>query len=475
MSKRLPLALAMLALAPGTAVLARPATDTPAIQEVPPSWPQGEAYAPPTAAGEAPAYTYRQVLSDPRLVTLIDMALAHNPDVEAALANIAAARAQYRIQDAQRLPQLDASGSYTRAGGPGTLAGTTAKGDSFAAEGSVPAYEVDLFGRLSALSRSARQKYLATVAAERATRLTLVADVANAWLAYAADTSLLRLARDTAESARASVVLTAKRVKGGIAPLSDQRKAELTLHQAEADVSAQITAQAQNLNALRQLVGADIPAGTLPADIADASTRLAEVPAGLSSAVLLRRPDVLETEHSLSAAKASTQAARAALFPKITLTGLAGVASQALANLFTGGAFSWAAGGGITWPIFNGGASRNGLKLATAQQQAALAAYRKAIEAAFADTADVLARRGTIEGQLAATQAARDAAADNYTLTDERYRGGVSSYLDSLSAQQTLYASEKSLIATRLTRASNLVGLYRALGGDGFEGDKNGK
>ena len=440
----------------------------PALAEtpVPAAWPTGAAYAPPAA--DAPTYSYAQVMGDPRLVRLIDLALAHNQDVAQALANIEAARAQYRIQRAAGLPQIDAGAGYNHAGGSGMLVGgnTAVKGDLFSADAAVVSYEIDLFGRVKSLTSAQKARFLASGAAARATRLTLVADVADAWLAYAADANLLQIARDTATTARESVRLTSRRVAGGIAPLTDQRQAELTLNIAEADIAAETSALAQDANALRLLAGAEIPAEDLPADINDASAHISVVPAGLSSDVLLRRPDVAEAEFALSADKANVAAARAALFPRITLTGLAGVASAALGSLFTGGAFAWGIGPAISWPIFNGGASKANLALSKAQADAALAAYRKAIQSAFADVSNALARSGTIDAQLAAVQGEESAAADNARLVDKRYRGGISSYLDSLAATQALYGAQKSLVATQLASASNRVALYRALGGD---------
>ncbi len=433
---------------------------------VPAQWPSGPAYALASDAA-LPRYDYRMVLGDPRLLALIERALGHNQDLAQALANIDAARAQFAGQRAALLPELDSNAGFTRAGGPGTAVGgaSARKGDSYLADLSA-SWELDLFGRVRSLAEGARQSYLASAAGGRAVRLTLVANVANAWLAYAADASLLKLAQDTAVSAREAVNLTQKRVAGGIAPLSDQRKAELTLHSAEADVASETTLLAQDANALRLLVGADISPADLPATIADADMHLAEVAPGLSSDVLLRRPDVQQAEFALLAADAQIGAARAALFPRITLTALAGAASPLLSNLFGGGNVAWDGAASATFPIFAFGKNRAALKLARAQQAAALAGYRKAIESAFRDTADVLARRGTITAQVTAVVGARDAAADNYRLTDRRYRGGVGTWLDSLTAQQAFYAAEKTLVATRLARANNLVGLYRALGGD---------
>ena len=239
----------------------------PAMAQVPPEWPTGAAYAGQSA--DAPAYSYQQVMGDPRLVRVIDLALAHNQDVAQALANIEAARAQYRIQRAAGLPQLDAGAGYNHAGGSGTLVGggTGIKGDLFSADAAAASYEIDLFGRVKSLTAAQKSRFLASQAAARSVRLTLVADVADAWARLAADASLLRIAQRTASAAQDSVRLTSRRVAGGIAPLTDQRQAELTLHIAEADIAAQTSAVAQDANALRLLAGAEVPASDLPAMI----------------------------------------------------------------------------------------------------------------------------------------------------------------------------------------------------------------
>ena len=461
-------ACAMVGVMMGSAASARP-TDTGGPLPIPATLPTGAPY--PTPVAQTPAYSYREVLADPRLIALIEQGLAYNQDVAAAVANIEAAQAQFRISRAALFPELDSSASWTHSGGDRALGiSSSTKGDSFNAQGVVSSYELDLFGRLHDLTDQARAAYLGTQAAARATRLTLVSSIATGWLTYAADTSLLKLARDTAVSAQASVDLTRKRVDGGVAPLADLRKAEITLRQAQADIANQTALQAQDINALRLLVGADLAAGTLPTNLEDAEAHLSAVPSGLSSDILLRRPDVMQAEDALGAAQANAAAARAALFPRITLTGLLGTASTALTSLFTGGTFAFAGGATLSYPIFRAGAAKATARQAEAQQRAALAAYRKSVQSAFSDVANVLARRGTIADQLEATTAGRDAARENYALTNQRYEGGINPYLDVLSAEQTLYSSEKTLIATVLADGANRVSLYRALGGDRLDG-----
>ena len=428
---------------------------------VPPSWPVGDAYLRSSEAA-LPTVRYQDVFQDPRLQALISQAIANNRDLRVAAANIAAARGQFRIQRAELFPQIGANAGATARGG----AGSNGPNASFDATVGVTAFEVDLFGRIRSESDAALNRYFATEAAARSVRLAMVGDIAQAWLDYAADKSLLKIAQDTAASAQKSVDLTQKRLDGGIAPRTDLRQAQLILDTAQADVAQQTTLVAQDVNALQLLVGASIDPANLPGSIDEAAATLRELPAGLDSAILLRRPDVVEAEYQLRAANAEIGAARAALFPKISLTGLLGFASNALGALFSGGAFNWSAGGNASYSIFSAGAGKANVAVSKAQRDAAVASYEKAIQTAFREVSDALARRGTISDQLTATRNLRDAAADNYTLSDKRYRGGIDSYLQSLDAQRSLYSAQRTLVNTQLTRAANLVTLYRVLGGD---------
>jgi multidrug efflux system outer membrane protein len=437
---------------------------------VPQSWPVGDAYLRNSEA-TLPTVRYQDIFRDVRLQALIVQALANNRDLRVAAANIAAARGQFRIQRAELFPVVDAGAGATFRSGQGS---TGAK-SSFDSNVGINAFEVDLFGRIRSESDRALNSYFATEAAARATRLTLIGDIADAWLTYASDKSLLKIAQDTVTSAQTSVELTQRRLNGGIAPRTDLRQAQLTLDTARSDVAEQTTLLAQDVNALQLLIGAPVDPTNLPNSIDEAGATLAELPAGLDSSILLRRPDVVDAEYQLRAANAEIGAARAELFPKISLTGLAGFVSNALGSLFTGGAFNWQAGGAASYPIFRAGAGKANLDVTKAQRDAAVATYEKTIQTAFREVADALARRGTITDQLTATRDQLDAAADNYKLSDMRYRGGIDSYLDSLVAQRSLYSAQRTLINTQLVRASNLVTLYRALGGDSLvEATKDG-
>ena len=328
------------------------------------------------------------------------------------------------------------------------------------------AFEVDLFGRVRSLTSAALDRYFATEAAARATRLTLVGDVADAWLQLAADRTLLQLAQDTSRAAGESVRLTRARLEGGISSRVDLAQAEQILATAEADVAQQTTLVAQDSNALQLLVGAPVEGALLPAGIDDATSGVVALPAGVDSSVLLRRPDVVEAEYQLRASNAEIGAARAALFPRLSLTGLLGFASDALRTLFAGGAFNYSVAPTLSVPIFNAGAGRAGVAFSQAQRDAALASYERAIQIAFRETADGLARQGTIDAQLAANRRFAAAASTTLTLVNARYQGGIETFLSSLDAQRSLYTAQRSLVATALTAASNRVALYRALGGD---------
>jgi len=437
---------------------------------VPPSWPAGDSY---LAQSEAalPSVSWRDIFRDPNLRAVIDSALANNRDLRVAAANVAAARAQFRVQRADLFPHVDAgagasTGDRGNVGNNGNGNGGSGRQDSFSADIGVSAFELDLFGRVRSLSHAALQDYFATEAAQRATRLALIGSVATAYLAYAADRSLLTIAGETRDNARRSVELTDQRLRGGIASRIDLRQAQTILETAESDVASLTTAVARDRNLLQLLVGAPVDDARLPAGLDAVDGQLGELPAGLGSQILLRRPDVVEAEYRLRSANARIGAARAAFFPTISLTGLLGVASNALSSLFTGGAFTWNAGASAALPIFDAGANRGNLRLSQAQRDAALAQYEQTIQTAFREVSDQLARRGTIDAQLGAQRRLVDAATDNARLTDARYRGGIDTFLDSLDAQRTLYGAQRTLVSTRLARATNLVNLYTTLGGD---------
>jgi multidrug efflux system outer membrane protein len=444
---------------------------------VPPSWPVGDAYLRSTEAA-LPTVSYRDIFRDPHLQAIIEQALANNQDLRIALANVASARAQYHVERAALLPEIDSNARLTtsdsgntRSSNTGSSTGTgissnTGRTTIYQANIGMTAFEIDLFGRVQSLTKAAQQQYLGTAAAARGARLTLAAEVATAYLTLATDRSLLAIAAETEASATRSVELTRARLIGGVAPRTDLRQAETVLAQAQSDHANQTTLVAQDRNALELLVGAPVADGQLPASIESVDGLLGELPAGLDSRILLRRPDVVQAEYALRAANARIGAARANFFPTISLTALAGFASTALSSLFTSGAFAWSVAPSATLPLFDGGANAGNLSYAKAQRDLAVAQYKKAIQTAFSEVADALARRGTIDRQFKAQLDLEASSRDNYRLADARYREGIDPYLSSLDAQRTLYSARKSLASARLVHADNLVTLYRTLGGD---------
>jgi len=437
---------------------------------IPLSWPVGDAYLRQSEA-TLPTVSYRDIFRDQRLQQIVESALANNQDLALAAANIAAAREQFQAQRGAFFPNIVASGSATetdRGNGAGTGVGRAASGRQLFlnTQLGISNYEIDFFGRITSLTEAARNRFFAQEAAARSVRLLLVGDIASAWFTYAADRDLLEIAERTVGNAEQSVRLTRARLDGGIAPRTDLRQAEQVLQQARADAAQARTALAQDVNLLQLLVGAPVSPGLLPLSLSDVEESVVELPAGLESTILLRRPDVVQSEYQLRAANAQIGAARAALFPRFSLTSALGFASSTLSSLFTGDAFNWSIGPGVSYSIFQGGTASANARASEFQRDAALATYRRTIQTAFREVSDALARRGTIEEELRAQRANRAASDDNFRLSEARFRGGIDPFLQTLIAQRSLYAAERQLVATRLTRVQNLVQLYRTLGGD---------
>ena len=426
---------------------------------VPQSWPVGDAYLTQTEAA-LPTVSYRDVFRDPRLQALIGQALENNRDLRVAAANVAAARAQVRVVGAAQYPQVGVSASADYQTREGT------DSESYLLQGGVSSFELDLFGRLANATEAERNQALATEAGARTVRLGLIADLANAWATYAADRDLLAIANDTAANARDAVRLTQARLDGGIAPRTDLRQAEQILATAEGDVAALTAALAQDENLIRLLVGGEVDRALLPGGLGEVVPTVAALPAGLDSAVLLRRPDVVQAEYLLRAANADIGVARAALFPRISLTGLVGLASDTLGSLLSGGFFPTTLGADAAYTIFDAGGRRAGVAVSEAQRDAALAAYEGAIQSAFREVADALAAQGTIGEQLRAARVNSEAAADSAQLTEARYRGGIDSFLANLVAQRSLYTARQGETGVMLAGVRNRIELYRALGAD---------
>lgn len=426
---------------------------------------------PGIAAGStAPAVAdiaWRDYFADQRLHHLIELALANNRDLRVAALNIEQARAQYRIQRADRFPAINAGLGETVARTPGDLtsSGNPTISREYSAELGLSAWELDFFGRVRSLSNQALETYLATEEARRGAQVSLVAEVANAWLTLAADRELRDLAQSTYETQQKSLSLTRKSFEAGAASALDLRQAETTAQRARADAARYSAQVARDENALALLIGAPVPAALQPEKLVDAVSAIAELPSGVPSEVLTRRPDVQLAERQLRAANASIGAARAAFFPRITLTASAGTASSTLDGLFGSGSGSWSFIPQLSLPIFNAGALRASLDVAEVQREINVANYEGAIQSAFREVADGLADRATLAEQLDAERRLVAASEEIFRLSEARYRNGIDSYLGLLDAQRSLYAVQQELIGVRLSEASNRVTLYKVMGG----------
>ena len=454
------LALALTGCASMAPDYVRPASPVPA----------GFRDAPPGGTGtvSVASVAWQEVFVDPRLQQVIVLALQNNRDLRVALLNIEKARAQYRIQRSELLPTVQAgvTGTHARsvaAGGAGGVSTVTRK---VAADVGFSSWELDLFGRLRSLNEQALQTWLATAEAQRSTRMSLVAEVAEDWLTVGAHRQRLARARQTLESQSETLKLGRARHARGVASGLDLAQIETSVESARADVASYETALAQARNALELVVGAPVPDEMLPAAQPDpGSIRLADLPGGLSSRVLLERPDVLYAEHTLQAANADIGAARAAFFPTISLTASTGRSSTELSGLFAGGTRTWSFVPGISVPLFAGGALTAQLEATKIQKEVAVAQYEKAIQSAFSEVADALAARARIGAQIEAQSALVAASLRSYSLADARYRGGVDSYLEALDAQRSLYSAQQNLVTLQLQEQTNRVSLFKVLGG----------
>ncbi|UYK85235.1 efflux transporter outer membrane subunit [Xanthomonas sacchari] len=411
---------------------------------------------------------WQQVFLDPRLRQTIALALQNNRDLRVAVLSIDKARAQYRIQRAAQLPSFDANASMSR--GRSSAAsnddGVSQVSTSDTLQVGLSSWQLDLFGQLRSLKQEALQNWLSSAENQRNVRLTLVAQVAAAWLTVGADQAQLELAQRTLDSQAQTLQLTERRHSIGSASGLDLAQQQTSVESARVAVASAATQLAQARDALQLLVGAPVDAALLPtAQAMQDSVALAPLPAHLSSTVLLQRPDVLAAEHTLQAANADIGAARAAFFPSLSLTASTGRSSDALSTLFSAGSRTWSFVPSITAPIFHAGALKASLDASKLGKDIAVAQYEKAIQSAFAEVADALATRDHLQAQLTAQQALVDASQRSYTLADARYRAGLDGHLPVLDAQRSLFAAQQALIALRLQDASNRVTLYQVLGG----------
>ncbi|MGR6806560.1 efflux transporter outer membrane subunit [Sphaerotilus natans] len=432
----------------------RPAAPVPAELPLPASL---AASAPASAASTA----WPDFLRSAPLQQLVKLSLERNRDLRLAVLNVQRAQAQLGVTRADRLPTVGVG--LTQSATPS--GGSTAR--SYTAGLQVSGWEVDLFGRLANLGEAAQAQVLASEAGRRSAELALVAGVASSWLTLAADTDLLASTSRLVESREASMKLAQLRFDKGAASSLELQSARTLLEQARA-ARAQLQRQRdQDLNALTLLAGGPVPAELLPtaSTSAMAGDTLAPVPVGLSSQVLLQRPDVIEAEQQLVAANANIGVARAAFFPRLTLTASAGQASTSLSDLFNAGQFAWTMSSQLLATVFDAGRNKANLEGAKIARDIAVTQYEKAVQSAFRDTADALAGLDTWRDQLAAQQTQLDAIRETARLTDLRYQNGAASELERLDAQRSLLSAEQALVQVRLGEQLNRVALWKVLGG----------
>jgi multidrug efflux system outer membrane protein len=446
---------------------------------VPVTW-TGNVAGTAAAAAAAADTGWRQFFPDAAIQRLIELALANNRDLRVAVLNVQAAQAQYRIQRADLFPTIAASAieqveKYPAGVIPGSATGAASGASSVSTGGNkirfyevgigFTAYELDLFGKIRSLDRAALERYFGFEATRRSSQLTLIAEVVSAYLAVLADENNLKVTRETLASQTASYNLIKRSLDAGTTTALALRQAATTVDTARANLAAFTRQSAQDRNALMLLIGVAIPADIAFDTDLNAENLSADLPVGVPSEVLTRRPDVLAAEYELIAANADIGAARAAFFPSITLTGSYGTASSQLSGLFKSGSTAWTFSPQISVPIFAGGANRANLDLSKVEKNVTIAQYEKALQSAFREVDDALAARGTLDEQLVAQRALLEDAGESYHLADLRFRNGVDSFLPVLDAQRALYSAQQTVISLELLRLQNMATLYKALGG----------
>jgi multidrug efflux system outer membrane protein len=457
-----------MAIAVGGCTLApkftRPAAPVPA------AWPSGAAYLETQSGASAPMAAelpWREFITDPGLQKIIATALNNNRDLRLAALTVERARALYGIQRAELWPSVQAIGSWYQERVPADLSSTRSAltSERYDVNLGLSSWEIDFFGRIRSLKDRALEEFLATEQARRSTQILLVSAVANAYLALAADRENLKLAEITLQTQKGAYDLIKRRYEVGLTSELDLNRAQTQVDAARGDLARFTQLAAQDENALNLLVGSPSPRPNevLPTDLAGVKPPR-EIFAGLSSEVLLQRPDIMAGEHRLKAVNANIGAARAALFPRISLTTFVGTASSELSGLFKDGSGTWGFAPQIALPIFDA-RLWSALDATKVEKEIALAQYEKAIQSAFREVADALAVRGTVDRQLAAQQSLVEAAEKTYRLSQARYTKGIDSYLGVLDAQRSLYGAQQGLVALRLAKLANQVRLYALLGG----------
>jgi multidrug efflux system outer membrane protein len=434
-----------------------------------PDLPTASVYAPdawPASDGpRAVEIAWRSFFDDPRLQALIARALENNRDLRVAVLRIDEARGQYRIQRADRLPTVNATAGATRSRSEGFDGTGAVTGNRFDVGASVASFELDFWGRVRSLTESARANYLSTIYGQRAFQISLVADVAEAYLTERELDARIAFAERTVQSRVRALEIGRLRLDAGVTSALDYRQIETLLTQAQSELASLQLQRAQTRNTLEFLVGGPV-AAPLPPPLPIASQGIVEnVSPGLPSELLTNRPDILEAEEQLRAANADVGAARAAFFPQISLTGALGFASTALGSLFGSDALTWSFGGNAALPVFDGGRTRGNLDVSVARGGIATAEYERVIQNAFREVSDRLAARRWLADRLTAQQREAAAQRERAELATLRYRNGVANFLEVLDAERELFAAEQQVLLTRREQLTNAVELYVALGG----------
>ncbi len=471
MNRQAALLLIGLAAATGGCTLA-PKYSRPAVP-VPTEWPAApapEQAAVVTEGPDAASLGWREFFTDERLQQVIGIALTNNRDLRLATLNVDLARALYRIQRGELLPPVNAVASGSKAGTPADLSssGERSTSERYDANLGVAAWEIDLFGRIRSLKDRALEEYMASEQARRGAQILLVSSVAGAYLNLAADRENLALAQTTLEAQQGAYDLIKRRRDLGLAQEVDLYRSQTQVDTARGNVALFTQRVAMDKNALNLLVGVPVADDLLPAALTGVAPPR-EVSPGIPSDVLLRRPDVLQAESQLKAANADIGAARATLFPRISLTAAFGTASSELSGLFKSGSDAWSFAPVVSMPIFDT-RTWSALKATKVQRQIVVTQYEKTIQNAFRDVADALAVRDTVSQQLSAQESLVNAVSETYRLSTSRYDKGMDSYLNVLDAQRSLYAAQQGLVSLHLAKAANAINLYAVLGGGWTEG-----
>jgi multidrug efflux system outer membrane protein len=435
---------------------------------VSPEWPEGPAYSDSlvfSGLPSAPELSPEEFFQDPRLLEVVALALENNLDLRLAALNVERVRAYYKIQRADVFPSIMAFGSGSKQRVPADLSssGTATTNERYSVDVGISSWEIDLFGRVRSEKNQALEQYLATAAGRRSAEISLVSAVGQAYLALAASREQLELSQSTLESQRAFYALISKQYEVGLATKLDLRRAQTQVNIAEENVAGYTQRVAQDENALNLLAGVRVPAELLPENLSSVFPPR-DVGPGLSSAVLLNRPDIMAAEHQLKAANAFLGVARAAFFPRISLTALVGTASAALSGLFDSGSDAWTFNPQAAMPVFDP-RTHAALRVSQADQKILLTQYQKTIQTAFREVADALAIKGTIDQRVAAQESLVEATDEAYSLAQIRYSKGIDSYLSVLDAQRSLYGAQQGLVGLRLAKLANQVQLYAVLGG----------